>query len=192
MREEVVDLHVCSGELADLGEHKCDRDKTHRVCARLLDDDGFPLKDYDFHELAYQRQLIINEQTKRNGVDSWCIDLYAISRLITTNGCENVYIRCDATDVDFVIKKYSKGKCFTQAKECLQKQCSPDTVLASLAGDLMPFPSPNDMCSGDNVICSGWTMSTVARCAVGIAIAAVVVLQCWSKSPDVSYEPMLG
>ncbi|CAK9090619.1 unnamed protein product [Durusdinium trenchii] len=51
--------------------------------------------------------------------------MWATARLIATVGCENVHLRCDATDVAYVEKSYSDGGVdLAPAKECLQKKCN--------------------------------------------------------------------
>ncbi|CAE7226863.1 CALS12 [Symbiodinium pilosum] len=38
---------------------------------------------------------------RANGGDSWCICMWAFARMIEAVGCENVHLRCNATDLDF-------------------------------------------------------------------------------------------
>ena len=50
--------------------------------------------------------------------------MWATARLIEAVGCENVHIRCDATDVKFVMSKYKDGGVeLGPAHECIKKMC---------------------------------------------------------------------
>jgi hypothetical protein len=66
-----------------------------------------PLKwgSEDFWEITGQKAFqwdnrIINPP---NPGDSWCICMWATASLIERVGCDNVHLRCDSTDVDFVL-----------------------------------------------------------------------------------------
>ena len=65
----------------------------------------------DFWAITGQKQwqwdkTIVGEP---NAGDSWCICMWAFAKLIDTVGCENVHIRCESTDVQFVLQSYSDG-----------------------------------------------------------------------------------
>merc|ERR1719454_2269434 len=52
------DIGVCPGEGPRYGDYKCNHDKTHRCCARLLDEEGKPLKwgpEGDFWKIRGQK-----------------------------------------------------------------------------------------------------------------------------------------
>ena len=118
---------MCPGEGARYGDHKCNHDKTHRVCAQLLDaqtkkplswgDDG-----HDFWQITKQSSWA--DKIKENGGDSWCICMWATADLIKKAGCDNVHLRCDSTDVQYVLNSYmDSGRDLSEAKECLKKKC---------------------------------------------------------------------
>ena len=50
--------------------------------------------------------------------------MWATARLIETVGCENVHIRCESSDVRFVLDSYKDGGVdLTPAHECIRKMC---------------------------------------------------------------------
>ena len=50
--------------------------------------------------------------------------MWATARLIEAVGCENVHIRCDATDVKYVMSKFKDGGVeLGPAHECIRKMC---------------------------------------------------------------------
>merc|ERR1719453_1084311 len=121
-----VALDVCPGESARYGDHKCDHDDTHRVCATLLDDHGQPLNwgKGSFWEITGQTAWQWDDQIRANNGDSWCICMWATARLIEEAGCENVHLRCDSTDVQYVMSKYHDGGVkLSAAQDCLVKKC---------------------------------------------------------------------
>ncbi|CAL1147864.1 unnamed protein product [Cladocopium goreaui] len=118
---------VCPGEGARYEDFKCNHDPTHRVCAQLLDGEGQPL-DWgakgNFWQITGQEAFQWDSEIRENHGDSWCICMWATARLIATVGCENVHLRCDATDVAYVEKSYVDGGVNLQpAKKCLQQKC---------------------------------------------------------------------
>eukprot|EP00913_Durusdinium_trenchii_P026436 g24802.t1 len=79
----------------------------------------------NFWEITGQTAFQWDSEIRKNHGDSWCICMWATARLIATVGCENVHLRCDATDVAYVEKSYSDGGVdLAPAKECLQKKCN--------------------------------------------------------------------
>lgn len=59
-----------------------------------------------------------------NPGDSWCICMWATASLIEKVGCKNVHLRCDATDVDYVLSSYHDGgQSLHAAHECLKEKC---------------------------------------------------------------------
>ena len=106
-----ADVAVCPGEGPRYGDYKCNHDGTHRVCAQLVDQQtSSPLiwGEKDFWAITHQTQYMWADKivTGENPGDSWCICMWAFARLISTVGCENVHIRCDSTDVDYVLQNY--------------------------------------------------------------------------------------
>lgn len=78
---------------------------------------------------------------RRNGGDSSCIDMWSTARLVQKVGCENVVIRCQSTDVNYVLARLKIWRDGTrrvatmmdaarestaqaaEALECLQSKC---------------------------------------------------------------------
>jgi hypothetical protein len=126
---------VCPGESDRYGDHKCNHDGTHRVCARLLEyGGGAPLKwgsQGNFWEITGQAAFQWDDQIRANKGDSWCICMWATARLIEDVGCDNVHLRCNSTDVQYVMGKYNDGGVKLEAAhDCLTKKCGAPTVVA--------------------------------------------------------------
>eukprot|EP00913_Durusdinium_trenchii_P011707 g10995.t1 len=66
---------------------------------------------------------------RANGGDSWCICMWAFARMVEAVGCEHVHLRCNATDVDFVLASYQDrgvtGRVhdLTDAHSCMKQKC---------------------------------------------------------------------
>merc|ERR1719235_287269 len=122
------EIAVCPGEGPRYGDYKCNHDKTHRCCAKLLDDEGKPLKwgSGDFWEITGQKDWQWDDKIRGepNPGDSWCICMWATADLVKSVGCENVHIRCDATDVRFMLSSYHDGgRDLSEAHDCLRQKC---------------------------------------------------------------------
>eukprot|EP00354_Favella_ehrenbergii_P005820 CAMPEP_0170468822 /NCGR_PEP_ID=MMETSP0123-20130129/11859_1 /TAXON_ID=182087 /ORGANISM="Favella ehrenbergii, Strain Fehren 1" /LENGTH=161 /DNA_ID=CAMNT_0010735489 /DNA_START=6 /DNA_END=491 /DNA_ORIENTATION=+ len=123
------DVAVCPGEGDRYGDYKCNHDQTHRVCAQLIDTQtSQPLSwgSRDFWEITGQKQVQWDDKIRGepNPGDSWCICMWATAKLIEKVGCENVHLRCDATDVSYVLSKYDdNGRNLKAAHDCLQQKC---------------------------------------------------------------------
>lgn len=118
------DVAPCPGEGDRYGDHKCSHDPTHRVCAQLLDKGGKTLSwgKGDFWKITHQPSWAADIRAQKG--DSWCICMWAAAQLINATGCENVHLRCEATDVDYVLGKYTDGgQDLEPAHECLKKKC---------------------------------------------------------------------
>merc|ERR1719446_505870 len=88
---------VCPGESDRYGDHKCNHDETHRVCAKLLDEQSKPLNwgtGGNFWQITNQESMQWDQKIRENGGDSWCICMWATAKLIKKAGCENVHISC--------------------------------------------------------------------------------------------------
>ena len=120
----------CPGEGPRYGDFKCNHDGTHRVCAQLVDQaTSAPLawgEGRDFWQLTNQKawqwdRTIVNPP---NAGDSWCICMWATASLIEQVGCDNVHLRCESTDVEYVLSSYHDGgHKLDAAHECLRKKC---------------------------------------------------------------------
>merc|ERR1711998_176792 len=96
-------INICPGEGPRYGDYKCNHDSTHRVCARLKNASGDKLQW---------------------GSGDFCICMWATARLISQVGCANVHLDCSATDVSYVMGKYSDGGVdLKPAKDCLASKC---------------------------------------------------------------------
>merc|ERR1712023_601854 len=55
-----------------------------------------------------------------------------MGELISSVGCENVQIRCEATDVEYILQSYTDaGTDLTPAHTCLQDKCGDGAVTAA-------------------------------------------------------------
>ena len=103
-------VEVCPGEGPRYGDFKCNHDGTHRVCAQLVDNvTHAPLKwgTGDFWDLTGQKAFEWSDRivAAPNPGDSWCICMWATASLIKQAGCDNVHLRCDSTDVAYVLNQ---------------------------------------------------------------------------------------
>eukprot|EP00927_Polykrikos_kofoidii_P050103 TRINITY_DN4403_c1_g1_i1.p1 TRINITY_DN4403_c1_g1~~TRINITY_DN4403_c1_g1_i1.p1 ORF type:complete len:167 (+),score=31.87 TRINITY_DN4403_c1_g1_i1:112-612(+) len=127
-----MSINVCPGEGDRYGDHKCNHDATHRVCAKLLGSDGTPLRwgNKDFWEITGQTSVQWDDEIRKNNGDSWCICMWATAKLVKQVGCANVHLRCDSTDVSYVMQKYTDGGEELQpAKQCLSNTCNSPALL---------------------------------------------------------------
>jgi len=65
--------------------------------------------------------------------------MWATAKLIQSVGCDNVHLDCSATDLSYVMSKYTDGgHDLAPAKTCLQHKCGGSTAesrdVKSLAG----------------------------------------------------------
>merc|ERR1719274_178314 len=119
------DISVCPGEGARYGDHKCNHDQTHRVCAKLLDSNGQPESwgpNGDFWQITGQKAWQWDDEIRKNNGDSWCICMWATAHLVEAAGCENVHLHCDSTSICHVLKNYHDGGVkLNTAHECIQQ-----------------------------------------------------------------------
>merc|ERR1711937_136346 len=120
-------INICPGEGPRYGDYKCNHDSTHRVCARLKNTSGEKLQwgSGDFWAITRQPDWSsqVGSDPKNPGGD-WCICMWATARLISQVGCANVHLDCSATDVSYVMGKYSDGGVdLKPAKDCLASKC---------------------------------------------------------------------
>eukprot|EP00927_Polykrikos_kofoidii_P052330 TRINITY_DN46112_c0_g1_i1.p1 TRINITY_DN46112_c0_g1~~TRINITY_DN46112_c0_g1_i1.p1 ORF type:complete len:205 (+),score=24.31 TRINITY_DN46112_c0_g1_i1:74-688(+) len=119
-------LNVCPGEGST-----CSNDPKRRVCAKVLSDDGTPLRwgTDDFWQLTGQAGIQWDDEIRQNKGDSWCICMWVTAKLIEKVGCRNIHLRCDSTDVDYILRHYTDANLRT-AKNCLQRKCTDAAALA--------------------------------------------------------------
>merc|ERR1719369_491165 len=125
-------VSVCPGEVRN-GDFKCIHDKTHRVCAKMVDNKDNICKELSWSDKGLGFWSITGQEKWNwkdqicagpNPGDSWCICMYATANLIKQVGCENVHINCPATDVSYILGSYQDGGwSLSQAKQCLQRKC---------------------------------------------------------------------
>merc|ERR1712224_159190 len=109
----VACINVCPGEGPRYGDFKCNHDGTHRVCARLKNPDGSKVQwgeGGDFWAITRQPDWSqhVGSSPSNPGGD-WCICMWATATLISEVGCANVHLDCGATDINYVLSKYSDG-----------------------------------------------------------------------------------
>jgi len=121
----------CPGEGPRYGDYKCIHDRTHRVCAKLVDNSNGQCNELSwgagsFWEITHQERWNWKDRicAAPNPGDSWCICLWATANLISEVGCENVHIDCAATDVNYVKSRYYDYRwSLSGAKECIEQKC---------------------------------------------------------------------
>jgi len=191
-------LQSCPGAGAPGSEQTCEKG----VCAQLLGSDGTPLnwgKKGNFWEVTEQTSFMWDDTIRSNGGDSWCIPLRTATVLIWQNGCENVHIRCDGTDVGYVLALFS-GNCLKDygfppewlkelepTRDCLKKKCVPDVSLSSQTGSFIS--SPNDSVWNEGSVI-GLAVSASAGCVMCVLMATSLTI--WRRKPPVFVEPVLG
>ena len=132
-------IEVCPGEGPRYGDFKCNHDGTHRVCAQLVDNTtSQPLRwgAGDFWDLTGQKAFQWSDRivAEPNPGDSWCICMWATASLIKQAGCDNVHLRCESTDLEYVLGKYHDGGVeLSAAHECLEKKCPAHAAAARAA-----------------------------------------------------------
>jgi len=129
----VGSIEICPGEGPRYGDFKCNHDRTHRVCARLVDNSNGQCKELAWNDNQQSFWQITGQQRwnwKRyicnppNPGDSWCICMWATASLIRKVGCDNVHINCAATDVPYLMGSARDGGWdLTKARECVEKKC---------------------------------------------------------------------
>lgn len=109
------------------------------ACMVLHDEKGQRLKwedGRDFWEITRQAWSWDNQMRKAKG-DSWCVNLWAASKIIQEVGCAKVQIRCGATDVSWVNEDYEwgwddfgsvpflgvRGQDLPPVRDCLKEKC---------------------------------------------------------------------
>lgn len=129
-------VSACPGEGDRYGDYKCNHDSTHRVCAKLKDDDGSKelWGNQDFWELTGQ-----TDWSSQVGSDSsnpgghWCICMWATADLIKKVQCENVHFDCHASDIAYMHQQYDDaGTDLSEAKECVEKKCNYGSLVQEL------------------------------------------------------------
>jgi len=125
-------ISKCPGEGPRYGDFKCIHDRTHRVCAKLVDN-AESCNELSWNENGGSFWQITGQQrwnwknricSAPNPGDSWCICMWATANLIDRVGCDNVHINCAATDVDHLMRSYSDGRWnLNEAKSCIQRKC---------------------------------------------------------------------
>jgi len=126
-------VSVCPGEGPRYGDYKCIHDRTHRVCAKLVDNSNgrcdalsWNSNGQSFWQITGQERWNWKDRicNAPNPGDSWCICLWATANLIDAVGCDNVHIDCAATDVEYVKSRYYDYRwSLSAAKECIERKC---------------------------------------------------------------------
>ena len=132
-------FEACPGEGTErFPDGKCAHDAKLRYCAIVLDQENNmePLLwgNATFWEITGQEDTNWSLEAMKNGGDSQCMDIFAISELMLTLGCENVHLRCEATDVVYIRRQYiAYGAGVEHALACIESKCP--TALVELGAD---------------------------------------------------------
>merc|ERR1712048_1307236 len=59
----------------------------------------------------------MGDHMRSNNGDSWCVDLYLFETTAMAQGCENVHIRCDATDLDFIYDPVAAREAYSKVQK---------------------------------------------------------------------------
>lgn len=130
-------LAVCPGDI-NHGQRCNNEDSNQRVCAQVLDDDGKPKmwgENKDFWDITNKdMKNHFIDKIRENKGDSMCIGMGMTAKLIQEAGCKDVHIRCEASDLSYMMTRYSDaGMDLTSLKQCLQDQCKVGQTLAAQA-----------------------------------------------------------
>lgn len=128
----VADLAPCPGE-DRTADHKC-HIAGGQVCLRLLDEQGQPRvfnkaawfgSDQDWWDItgtcAKQSKKKWDAKIRANGGDSWCVCAECAAKATEQAGCENMDIRCDATNMYDIFSLDLPG--YQALEECLKSKC---------------------------------------------------------------------
>lgn len=131
-RSDAHALDSCPGDVND----KCAYDLNHRICAQLLDAEGKPL---NWGDKSIQNLVPNTLGDISNSGASQCIDMSLTASLVQKVGCENVHIKCSATDVGYLTAMnwdaYGKlGLSLAPAVECLNMLCNSGVTAARADG----------------------------------------------------------
>ncbi|XP_063685543.1 uncharacterized protein LOC134819509 isoform X2 [Bolinopsis microptera] len=126
-------IQPCPGEGPRYGDFKCNHDRTHRVCAQLVDNSEGQCKELAWNDDQQSFWQITGQQkwnwktnicNPPNPGDSWCICMWATESLIAKVGCDNVHINCEATDIPYLLRSVSDGGWdLSTSRECIKKKC---------------------------------------------------------------------
>merc|ERR1712142_441221 len=112
-------VSTCPGEGSRYGDFKCIHDRTHRVCAKLVDN-----TDNSCTEVRWPMGTSRRICSAPNPGDSWCICMWASANIVAEVGCHNFEINCSATDVNYVLNsRYDGGWNLQNFKSCLREKC---------------------------------------------------------------------
>lgn len=171
---------------------KCVWGYSQRICVQLLDGKGEPLtwegKGNVWEITNVGRNLDVIGKLRTVGGDSWCLDNGLTDELIQNVGCENLNIRCKATDLGYVLSGRGKaGKPPPALKECLLEKCVRPSTTDPISSNLDVLEDFNEVgiWSKGNVI--RFLSATVAGVALSSLAAAI-----WRRNPRVSAKPILG
>lgn len=189
-------LQACPGDDHAQG---CTFDESHRVCAQLLDAKGKPLnwgKSGNFWDITELKDYMWDKKIRMNGGDSECLDMWLTAKLTHQVGCQNVHIRCDATDVNNVMQHYldndaspddanlvrnaaQREEILLEAAECIEQKCGAAMSLASSSHD-----------TGGSTRVEGIVAASVAL-PVGALVVAAVTVALRRRTNEENSKPLL-
>jgi hypothetical protein len=91
--------------------------------------DFYDITGEDFWDITGMTSPLWEDSIVANQGDSWCIDMWATAFMIRDLGCENIHVRCDATDVSYLMTAYSLGstsvdeEVWEGARQCFKGKC---------------------------------------------------------------------
>merc|ERR1719512_46319 len=113
------DIEQCPGEGVRAEDKRCGHGE-HRICAQILAASGEPMtwQAGSFWNLTGQPAVEIK------GGDSLCISVREAAALVAATGCEQVPIRCNATDMTFLsAESKDNDTALASTHACLEKRC---------------------------------------------------------------------
>ena len=120
-------IEVCPGEGARYGDFKCNHDGTHRVRPAVDQSTSAPPRGARAALLAAHQPegVAVEPHDHDPPTPVTVVHLHVgAASLIEQVGCDNVHLRCEATDVQYVLSSYHDGgHKLDAAHECLRKKC---------------------------------------------------------------------
>jgi hypothetical protein len=177
--EDNVAFDACQGYA-----HTCEHAGENKICVQLLDNEGTPLNWGDkgnFWDITDQMTPAnlktwhwdSETLTYTVGMTGRCIDTQLTAKLVQNVGCDNVDIRCTATQVGSLIggPESHEGYFdleFWRAKECVQQKCL--QMHTGVAPSLRSAPVLDTVPDTDS------TLAWIGYTAAGSALVALVTI----------------
>lgn len=177
-------LEKCAGSR----QGSCNANMLERVCVQVLDGESTKMfGDKSYWDVVDEASR--DSEVKANNGDSFCITMWKAAQAIERAGCENVHIKCEATDIQRTWALYADKDAFNQyieghpmgaisadkVRDCFKSKCNPPNVLAEQGsnGSVIPFMG-----------------LAVVGAALGAILVAFVAQR--RRTAHVSVKPVLG